>query len=63
VIARGTAAAPAEHEPPLLAARIGQRVIFADAAQTGWLVAELDAVGPAACQMSALALEFAGLVP
>ena len=33
----------ADHDPPVLAARIGQRVIFADAARTGRLVFELDA--------------------
>ena len=43
VIARETAEALAEHEPPVLAARIGQRVAFADAARTGRLVFELDA--------------------
>ena len=63
VIARETAEALAEHEPPVLAARIGQRVSFADVAQSGRLVAELDPVGPAACEISALALEVAGLVP
>ena len=42
VIARETAEALADHEPPVLAARIGQRVIFAERARTGRLVAELD---------------------
>src|SRR5580698_2407226 len=42
VIARDTAEALAEHEPPVLAVRIGQRVSFADVAQSGRLVAELD---------------------
>ena len=63
VIARETAEALAEHEPPVLAVRIGQRVSFADVAQSGRLVAELDPVGPAACEISAFALEVAGLVP
>ncbi len=63
VIARQTAEALAELEPPVLAARIGQRVSFADAAQSGRLVAELDAAGPAACEISAFAIEVAGLVP
>ena len=63
VIARETAAALAEQEPPVLAARIGQRVSFADVAQSGRLVAELDPFGPAACEISAFALEVAGLVP
>jgi len=60
VIARETAEALAEHEPPVLAARIGQRVSFADVARSGRLVAELDPAGPAACEISALALEVAG---
>jgi hypothetical protein len=47
----------------VLAARVGQRVSFADVAQSGRLVAELDPVGPAAGEMSAFALEVAGLVP
>jgi chromosome partitioning protein len=63
VIARETAEALAEHEPPVLAARVGQRVSFADVARSGRLVAELDPGCPAACEISALALEVAGLVP
>ncbi|MGO8918188.1 MAG: ParA family partition ATPase [Stellaceae bacterium] len=63
VIARAAAEALAEHEPPALAARIGQRVTFADAAQSGRLVAELDEAGPAAREIGALALEVAGLAP
>src|ERR1700691_1152688 len=63
VIARETAEALAEHEPPVLAARIGQRVSFADVARSGRLVAELDPPGPAAREISALALEVDGLVP
>ena len=47
----------------MLAARIGQRVSFADVAQSSRLVAELDPFGPAACEISAFALEVAGLVP
>ena len=42
VIARETAQSLAEHDPPALAARIGQRVIFADAARAGQLVFEQD---------------------
>jgi chromosome partitioning protein len=42
IIARETAQALAENDPPALAARIGQRVAFADAAQSGRLVAELE---------------------
>jgi chromosome partitioning protein len=47
VIARETAAALADHKPPALAARIGQRAAFADAAQSGRLVRELDDDSPA----------------
>jgi chromosome partitioning protein len=63
VIARQIAKALAEHRPPVLASRIGQRVSFADAARSGRLVAALDAAGPAACEISALAVEVAGLAP
>jgi chromosome partitioning protein len=63
IIARETAETLAEHEPPLLAARIGQRVAFADAAQSGRLVAELDDASPAAREITALAAEVAGLAP
>jgi chromosome partitioning protein len=63
VIARETAEALADHEPPVLAARIGQRVSFADAAQSGRLVFELDEAGPAAREIAALALEVARLAP
>jgi len=62
VIARETADVLAEHEPPALAARIGQRVSFADVARSGRLVAELDPVGLAASEVSTLALEVAGLI-
>ena len=54
IIARKTAETLAEHEPPVLAARIGQRVAFADAAQSGRLVAELDDASPAAREITAL---------
>jgi chromosome partitioning protein len=61
IIARETAQALAEHEPPLLAARIGQRVALANAAQSGRLVAELDDASPAAREITVLADEVAGL--
>ena len=63
VIARETAAVLDGHDPPVLAARIGQRVGFADAAQSGRLVFELGAAGPAAREIAALAREVAGLMP
>ncbi|MGF3021914.1 ParA family partition ATPase [Methylobacterium aquaticum] len=54
VIARDTAASLADHDPPLLAAAIGQRVVFADAARTGRLAMEIDADCPAAREIAAL---------
>jgi len=63
IIARETAQALAENDPPVLAARIGHRVAFADAAQSGRLVAELDEAGIAAREIAALAREVEGLAP
>jgi chromosome partitioning protein len=63
IIARETGDALAEHDPPVLAARIGQRVAFADAARTGRLVFEVDAGAAAAREITALAAEIAGLAP
>jgi chromosome partitioning protein len=57
VIARETAESLAEHQPPVLAARIGQRVAFADAARSGRLVSELDEDSLAAREIAALARE------
>jgi chromosome partitioning protein len=45
----------------VLAARIGQRVAFADAAQSGRRVAELDEASSAAREITALAREVEGL--
>ena len=61
VIARETAEALADHKPPAIATRIGQRVAFADAAQSGRLVSELDDNGPASREIVAFALEVGGL--
>ncbi|KTE19455.1 MULTISPECIES: ParA family partition ATPase [Sphingomonadaceae] len=63
VIARETAETLADHDPPLLASTIGQRVAFADTAQTGRLVSELDADSPAAREIAALATEIARIAP
>ncbi|HTQ23196.1 MAG TPA: hypothetical protein VMI09_00765 [Candidatus Binataceae bacterium] len=63
VIARETAHSLTEHDPPALAARIGQRVVFADAARTGQLVFEHDDSGSAACEIAALAAEVERLAP
>jgi len=59
VIARETAETLAEHEPPVLAARIGQRVAFVDAAQSGRLVFETDEAHPATRKIDAFAIETA----
>jgi len=57
VIARETALTLADHDPPLLASKIGQRVAFADAAQSGRLVWEAHTASPAAREITALAAE------
>ena len=57
VIARETAETLADHDPPMLAATIGQRVVFADAAQSGRLASEIDGDSPAAREVAALAAE------
>ncbi|TIQ75367.1 MAG: ParA family protein, partial [Mesorhizobium sp.] len=61
VIARETAETLADHDPPVLATTIGQRVVFADAAQSGRLASEIDDDSPAAREISALAAEVARL--
>lgn len=63
VIARTTAEALAEHDPPVLGATIGQRVAFADAAQSGRLVSELDDASPAAREITALCAEVGRIAP
>ncbi|MFG1275163.1 ParA family partition ATPase [Xanthobacter flavus] len=59
VLARETAETLADHDPPVLASTIGQRVAFAMSAQSGRLVSELDADGPATREITALAAEIA----
>lgn len=59
IIARETAETLAEHDPPLLATTIGQRVAFADVMQTGRVVAEHDEDCQAAREIAALATEVA----
>ena len=63
VIARETGEALAEHDPPVLASRVGQRVAFAAAARTGRLIGELDGHSLGAREIANLAAEIAGLVP
>jgi len=57
VIARETAETLADHDPPVLATTIGQRVVFADAAQTGRLASDIDRRSPAAREIAALTAE------
>ena len=57
IIARETAETLADHDPPVLASTIGQRVVFADAAQSGRLASEIDDDSPAAREIAALADE------
>jgi chromosome partitioning protein len=62
LIARDTVELLADHDPPALAATVGQRVSFADAARSGRLVSELFvselyAGGPAAREIAAVAAE------
>ena len=61
VLARHTAETLADHDPPALASRIGQRIAFAAAAQSGRIVRELDHESVAAREISALAAEVAHL--
>jgi chromosome partitioning protein len=57
VLARETAGMLADHDPPVLAGTVGQRVAFAAAAQTGRIASELDAGSLAAREIAALAAE------
>jgi chromosome partitioning protein len=55
IIGRETAEALADHNPPVLPTTIGQRVAFAQAAQRGRLVSELDIASPATVEVAVLA--------
>ena len=57
ILARETADNLADHDPPVLATTIGQRIAFASAAQTGRLAVELDDAASAAREIAALADE------
>lgn len=63
IIARETAETLADHDPPVLASTIGQRVVFADAAQSGRLVFEFVEQSAAAREIAALAAEVARFAP
>lgn len=60
VIARETAAALADHDPPLLRARIGQRVIFAEAMEAGSLAVEIAPGTAATREIIAFATDVEG---
>jgi chromosome partitioning protein len=63
VIARETAEMLVDHDPPVLTSAVGQRVVFADAAQSGRLKFELAAQSGAAREIAALAGEVARIAP
>jgi chromosome partitioning protein len=63
IIARETAETLADHDPPVLASTIGQRVAFADTARSGRLVSELNGHGPAAREITALCSEIGRIAP
>jgi len=60
-IARETAEDLANHDPPVLAATIGQRIAFADTARTGRLVGDIDENSAAAHEIAALAAEIGSI--
>ena len=57
ILARETAKALARHDPPMLASMIGQRIVFADAARTKRLVADINDDSSAVREIVALAAE------
>jgi chromosome partitioning protein len=57
IIARETAETLGDHDPPLLASPVGQRVAFADAAQSGRLVFEINQDSRATREIAALSAE------
>lgn len=63
LIGRATADSLENHDPPLLPAHVGQRVIFADAMRTGRLAAEIAPEGIAAREIATLAAAIERLAP
>lgn len=63
VIGRETGEALADHDPPVLAARVGQRIAFADTARSGRLVHEVPAGAIAAQEVAAVVAELERLTP
>ena len=62
-ITQQTAESLADHDPPALQSRIGQRVAFADTARTGRLVFEVDPTSLASREVAAFASEIGALAP
>lgn len=62
IIARETSQALSDQEPPALRTTIGQRVVFATAAQIGRLAFEIDGDSHAANEIAMLASEILGLI-
>jgi chromosome partitioning protein len=63
VIARETADGLADRNTPVLASRIGQRVVFAEAARSERLVCDIDETSPATREVAALAAKVRALAP
>ncbi|MCB1464157.1 MAG: AAA family ATPase [Nitratireductor sp.] len=61
IIARETSEALADQDPPVLRSSVGQRVVFATAAQLGRLAFEIDHDSLAAKEITALATEIGRL--
>jgi chromosome partitioning protein len=61
IIARETSEALADQDPPVLRSSVGQRVVFATAAQLGRLAFEIDRDSLAAKEITALATEIGRL--
>ena len=62
IIARETAKLLVDHDPPLLASTIGQRIGLANAARSGLLVGEINDDGPAAREIASLTAEIERLM-
>jgi chromosome partitioning protein len=63
IIARETAKALKQHNPPVLCSHIGQRIVFADAARTGRLASEMPLSELAAGEIVALTAEIERIAP
>ena len=63
VITREAVEGLADHDPPVLTSRVGQRVVFADAARTGRLASDINITSAATHEIAALAAEVEALTP